>query len=160
MVNFNDPTQIVIAGHMAAVQRAAELAKARGAKRVIVLPVSVPSHSSLMQPAAERFTEMLADLSISAPRMRYISAVDGKAYSDAEAIRKLLGRQLASPVRWPDTVRALTSSGISQLIECGPGKKLTGMNRRIERRPDLQLMSLEDVASIDAALAATGGARV
>lgn len=160
LVNFNAPGQIVIAGHMAAVQRAVELAKARGAKRAVALPVSVPSHSSLMKPAAERFAGQLASVSISAPRMRYVSAVDGRSYSDPQAIRELLGRQLASPVRWPETVHALTSTGISQLIECGPGRVLTGLNKRIERRPDLQLLSLDDVASIDAALAATGGIHV
>jgi [acyl-carrier-protein] S-malonyltransferase len=160
MVNFNAPGQIVIAGHMAAVQRAVELAKAKGAKRAVALPVSVPSHSSLMKPAAERFAGQLKEVNISTPRMRYVSAVDAKVYSDPQAIRDLLGQQLARPVRWPETVHALASTGISQLIECGPGKVLTGLNRRIERRPDLQLLSLDDVASLDAALAATGGAHV
>lgn len=160
LVNFNAPGQIVIAGDITAVQRAVDLAKAKGAKRAVALPVSVPSHSSLMRPAAERFAVKLASTTINAPRIRYVSAVDAKTHSEPQAIRDLLGRQLASPVRWPETVRALTSTGIAQLIECGPGKVLTGLNRRIEKRPDLKVLSLDDVASLDAALAATGGAHV
>jgi [acyl-carrier-protein] S-malonyltransferase len=97
----------------------------------------------------------LAATEIAKPRTRYVSAVDAKDYSEPQAIRELLGRQLASPVRWPETVRALTGPGVAQLIECGPGKVLTGLNRRIERRPDLQILSLDDVASLDAALGAT-----
>jgi [acyl-carrier-protein] S-malonyltransferase len=157
MVNFNTAEQIVIAGDIAAVQRAVEGAKAKGAKRAVTLPVSVPSHSSLMKPAAERFAVKLAGIEIKPPRTRYVSAVDAKDYSEPQAIRELLGRQLASPVRWPETVRALTGPGVAQLIECGPAKVLTGLNRRIERRPDLQLLSLDDVAAFDAALAAVGG---
>jgi len=156
-VNFNAPGQIVIAGESGAVQRAIEILKARGAKRAVALPVSVPSHSSLMKPAAERLATRLQTVAINAPRIRYVSAVDGTSYSDSEAIRQLLGRQLASPVRWPETVHALVANGVGQLIECGPGKVLTGLNKRIERRPDLQLLALDDVASLDAALAATGG---
>jgi [acyl-carrier-protein] S-malonyltransferase len=161
-VNFNAPGQIVIAGETSAVQRAIELLKTRGAKRAVALPVSVPSHSSLMKPAAERLSERLRSVSIKAPQIRYVSAVDGAEYSDPESIRALLGRQLASPVRWPETVRALLAGGpaedgVRQLIECGPGKVLMGLNKRIERRPDLQLLALDDVASLDAALAATGG---
>jgi [acyl-carrier-protein] S-malonyltransferase len=161
-VNFNAPGQIVIAGEAAAVQRAIELLKARGAKRAVALPVSVPSHSSLMKPAAARLSEKLRSVSIKAPQIRYVSAVDGVAYADPEAIRALLGRQLASPVRWPETVRALLADGpagdgVRQLVECGPGKVLMGLNKRIERRPDLQLLALDDVASLDAALAAIGG---
>ena len=156
MVNFNAPGQIVIAGDMAAVQRAVDIAKSKGAKRAVALPVSVPSHSSLMKPAAERFAIKLASIAISAPRTRYVSAVDAKGYSDPQAIRELLGRQLASPVRWPETVRAVTDGDVDQLIECGPGRVLTGLNRRIERRPDLQILSLDDVASLDAALTAAG----
>ena len=158
MVNFNAPGQIVIAGDMAAVQRAVDVAKSKGAKRAVALPVSVPSHSSLMKPAAERFATKLASTEIAKPHTRYVSAVDAKDYSESQAIRELLGRQLASPVRWPETVRALTGPGVAQLIECGPGKVLTGLNRRIERRPDLQVLSLDDVAALDAALAAAGGA--
>jgi [acyl-carrier-protein] S-malonyltransferase len=158
MVNFNAPGQIVIAGDMAAVQRAVDVAKSKGAKRAVALPVSVPSHSSLMKPAAERFAVKLAATEIAKPRTRYVSAVDAQDYSEPQAIRELLGRQLASPVRWPETIRALTGPGVAQLIECGPGKVLTGLNRRIERRPDLQVLSLDDVAALDAALTAVQGA--
>jgi [acyl-carrier-protein] S-malonyltransferase len=156
-VNFNAPGQIVIAGEKAAVERAVEMLKARGAKRAVALPVSVPSHSSLMLPAAERLAGKLKSVTIKAPQLRYVSAVDGKEYSDPEAIRALLGRQLASPVRWPETIRSLLTGGVAQLVECGPGKVLLGLNKRIERRPDLQLLALDDAASLDAALAATKG---
>jgi len=154
-VNFNAPGQVVIAGQAEAVQRAIEAAKARGAKRTVALPVSVPSHSSLMRGAAERLGERLKAVEIRAPRIRYISAVDAAAHDQPADVRGLLVRQLSSPVRWSDTVRALAATGIGQLIECGPGKVLTGLNRRIERRPGLEYLALEDPASIDAALAAT-----
>ena len=154
-VNFNAPGQVVIAGQAEAVQRAIEAAKARGAKRTVALPVSVPSHSSLMRGAAERLSERLQAVEIRAPRIRYISAVDAAAHDQPADVRGLLVRQLSSPVRWSDTVRALAATGIGQLIECGPGKVLTGLNRRIERRPGLEYLALEDPASIDAALAAT-----
>jgi [acyl-carrier-protein] S-malonyltransferase len=154
-VNFNAPGQVVIAGETVAVQKAIEAAKALGAKRAMALPVSVPSHSSLMRSAAERFGEKLAELDIRSPRITYISAVDGERHSDAADIRGLLVRQLASPVRWVDTVRALAAAGISQLIECGPGKVLTGLNRRIDRGGALQFSSLDDSGSLDAALSQT-----
>src|SRR2546429_597406 len=154
-VNFNAPGQVVIAGQAEAVQRAIEAAKARGAKRAVALPVSVPSHSSLMRGAAERLRERLQAVEIRAPGIRYISAVDALAHEQPADVRELLVRQLSSPVRWSDTVRALAATGIGQLIECGPGKVLTGLNRRIERRPGLECLALEDPASIDAALAAT-----
>ncbi len=154
-VNFNAPGQVVIAGQAEAVQRAIDTAKARGAKRAVTLPVSVPSHSSLMRGAAERLRERLKAVEIRAPRIRYISAVDALAHEQPADVRELLVRQLSSPVRWSDTVRALAATGIGQLLECGPGKVLTGLNRRIERRPGLECLALEDPASIDAALAAT-----
>ncbi len=155
--NFNAPGQVVIAGHTGAVQRAIEGAKARGAKRAVLLPVSVPVHTSLMRGAAERLASRLRNVQISEPHIRYISAVDGAPHSDPRDLHDLLIRQLPSPVRWLDTVRAISSTGISQLIECGPGKVLTGLNKRIEKREGLQFMALEDPASIDAALAATKG---
>lgn len=154
-VNFNAPGQVVIAGHRAAVQRAMAAAKTRGAKRAVILPVSVPSHSSLMGPAAERLGERLATVALRAPRLRFISAVDGQTHEDPQALRALLVRQLRSPVRWSDTVRRLCEGGVAQLIECGPGKVLTALNRRIERRADLQCLALEDTASLEAALSAT-----
>ena len=151
-VNFNAPGQVVIAGERGAVERAIEAAKARGAKRAVILPVSVPSHSSLMSPAAERFGERLAGVALRAPRLRFISAVDAQSHEDPQALRTLLVRQLSSPVRWTDTVRRLTGAGVAELIECGPGKVLTALNRRIERPPDLACLALEDDASLEAAL--------
>jgi len=155
--NYNSPSQVVIAGAAAAVQRAIGAAKARGAKRAVLLPVSVPSHSSLMQGAAVRLQERLAALEVRVPKIRYVSAVDARPHEDPQEIRALLVRQLSSPVRWSQTLSAL-SAGLAQVIECGPGKVLTGLNRRIEKRADLTFLALEDPASLDAALAATHGA--
>ena len=155
--NYNSPGQVVIAGAAAAVQRAIGAAKARGAKRAVLLPVSVPSHSSLMQGAAARLQERLAALEVRVPKIRYVSAVDARPHEDPQEIRALLVRQLSSPVRWSQTLSAL-SAGLAQVIECGPGKVLTGLNRRIEKRADLTFLALEDPASLDAALAATHGA--
>ena len=153
--NFNSPGQVVIAGETAAVERAIAAAKARGAKRAVALPVSVPSHTSLMRGAAERLRGRLSGLSLKAPRLRYVSAVDAAAHSEPAEIRDLLVRQLSSPVRWTDTVRALIDSGVEAIVECGPGRVLTGLNRRIERRAGLEFLALEDPASLEAALAAT-----
>ena len=155
--NYNSPGQVVIAGAAAAVQRAIGAAKARGAKRAVLLPVSVPSHSSLMQGAAVRLQERLAALEVRVPKIRYVSAVDARPHEDPQEIRALLVRQLSSPVRWSQTLSAL-SAGLAQVIECGPGKVLTGLNRRIEKRADLTFLALEDPPSLDAALAATHGA--
>jgi [acyl-carrier-protein] S-malonyltransferase len=156
--NFNSPGQVVIAGDAAAVQRAIEAAKTRGAKRAVTLPVSVPAHSSLMRGAGERLGARLATLALRKPEIPYVSAVDARQHTEPDEIRELLVRQISSPVRWTDTLRALASGGIAQVIECGPGKVLTGLNRRIERRPDLTFLALEDPASIDTALRATSGA--
>ncbi len=154
-VNFNAPGQVVIAGHASAVNRALEACKARGAKRAVLLPMSVPAHSSLMQPAAERFAALLQDAKLAEPTMAFWSPVDGKAHGDAADIRRLLQRQLASPVRWADLVRHLTAAGFTQLVECGPGKVLTSLNRRIDKRPDVQCLALQDVESLQAVLAQT-----
>jgi len=151
-VNFNAPGQIVIAGTAAAVSRAIAAAKALGAKRAMPLPVSVPAHSALMRAAAEGLREKLARLSLRAPRWTYVSAVDAAAHQDVEDIRALLVRQLSSPVRWTSTVEALVNLGATRLIECGPGKVLTALNRRIDRRPELQCLALEDEAAVRAAL--------
>jgi [acyl-carrier-protein] S-malonyltransferase len=151
-VNFNAPGQVVIAGSREPVERAIEAAKSKGAKRAIALPVSVPAHSSLMQSAAQRLGERLATVAFRAPRIRFVSAVDAAAHEDPADLRQLLVRQLSSPVRWSDTVRALAATGIGSLIECGPGKVLTALNRRIER--GLQAMALEDAESLQAALTA------
>jgi [acyl-carrier-protein] S-malonyltransferase len=154
-VNFNAPGQVVIAGARTAVERAIEVCKAAGAKRAIVLPLSVPSHCNLMGPAAERLEMRLQDVQLAKPVIRYVSAVDALPHTDPNDIRELLVRQLANPVRWQDTVRALAANGHAQIIECGPGKVLTGLNRRIEKRPELAFLALEDRATFDAALAAT-----
>lgn len=155
-VNFNAPGQVVIAGERAAVERAIEAAKQLGAKRAVALAVSVPSHSSLMRPASEQLETRLRSVEIARPRIGYVSAVDAEPHIEPADIRGLLVRQLASPVRWQETVRALAALGIGQLIECGPGRVLTALNRRIVSRPDLDCLGIDDSASIDAALAAVG----
>jgi [acyl-carrier-protein] S-malonyltransferase len=154
-VNFNSPGQIVIAGNVAAVQRALDLAKERGCRRTQLLPISVPAHSSLMRAAAHRLEQRLAQIEIRSPSCRYISAVDAAGHSDPADIRATLVRQLASPVRWSQTVRALLGHA-GALVESGPGRVLTGLNRRIER--GASCYALEDPDSLAAALAATSGA--
>ena len=154
-VNFNSPGQVVIAGQTAAVQRAIEIAKARGAKKAIALPISVPSHSSLMRGAGQRLSERLAAIEIRAPRIQCLSPVDVLPHAQPAEIRAHLGQQLSRPVQWWATVRAIAKAGVGQMIECGPGKVLTALNRRIEKRPGLEFMALEDPASVNAALAAT-----
>jgi [acyl-carrier-protein] S-malonyltransferase len=156
-VNFNSPGQIVIAGDATAVQRAIEDAKSKGARRALVLPVSVPAHSSLMRAAGERLRSRLDALNVRKPTISYVSAVDARQHSEPADIRELLVRQISSPVRWTDAVHTLARSGISQIIECGPGRVLTGLNRRIERRADLSFPPLDDPAGLDAALTATAG---
>jgi [acyl-carrier-protein] S-malonyltransferase len=151
-VNFNSPGQVVIAGAREPVERAIEVAKRLGAKRAMALPVSVPAHSSLMTSAGQRLAERLAGVEIRAPGIRFVSAVDAAPHDDPEDLRRLLGRQLSSPVRWVDTVRSLAAAGIGTVVECGPGKVLTGLNKRIER--GLRYLALEDAESLQAALAA------
>lgn len=130
-VNFNSPGQVVIAGHSAAVARASEACKARGAKRALPLPVSVPSHCALMQPAAEQLAARLAQLTLQAPTIPVINNVDVAAEQQPDAIRDALVRQLYSPVRWTETVTWLAAQGVTEVIEIGPGKVLTGLNKRI-----------------------------
>ena len=154
-VNFNSPGQVVIAGDTAAVARALEAAKTRGARRAVTLPVSVPAHSSLMRPAGERLRERLDSVRFAAPTIRYVSAVDAREHAEPGALRELLVRQLSSPVRWTETVRALCAGDIAQVIECSPGKVLTGLNRRIERRDGLAFLAMEDAPTLEAALLAT-----
>ena len=153
-VNFNSPGQVVIAGEKAAVLRAIDAAKARGAKRAIELPVSVPSHSSLMKSAGVRLGERLASTEIRTPTIRYLSAVDATAHSDPDDIRGLLVRQLSSPVRWTQTVTALSSGGAAYIVECGPGGVLAGLIKRIEKGRDTKGLSLDDPETFQAALAA------
>lgn len=157
-VNYNSPAQVVIAGHASAVERAVALAKQQGAKRAMMLPVSVPSHSSLMRGAAEQLRVELQKIEMRTPRLRYLSAVDAAEHSAPDDIRATLVKQLASPVRWTSTVSALVNAGVTALIECGPGKVLTGLNRRIDKRPDSACLALENTTSLQAALQHIQGA--
>ncbi|WP_127477368.1 ACP S-malonyltransferase [Sulfurivermis fontis] len=151
-VNFNSPGQVVIAGHAAAVERAMEAAKAMGAKRALPLPVSVPSHCALMQPAAERLAQRLAGISVQLPQIPVINNVDVAVASDADTMRQALARQLYSPVRWVETVQKMAADGVDALVECGPGKVLVGLNKRIAK--DMKTFAIVDTASLDEALAA------
>ncbi len=151
VVNFNSPAQVVIAGDTAAVERAVALARLRGARRALRLPVSVPAHSSLMRTAAAQLQPQLAQVPIKPPRYAYFSAVDAAEHRSPEDIRAILVKQLASPVRWRRTVRSLLGRA-PILIECGPGKVLTGLNRRIAR--DATCFALEDPESLAVALRA------
>jgi len=153
-VNFNAPGQVVIAGNATAVARAIEAAKARGAKRAVQLPVSVPSHSRLMVGAAERLAERLAGVEIRMPEVPAVYTVDVQVHANPDGIRRALKEQLYKPVRWSETVRAMLASGVTTLVECGPGKVLTSLNKRIERRPDLSMLAVEDPDGLAAALAA------
>ena len=132
-VNFNSVGQVVIAGNTAAVERAMQAAKEAGAKRALPLPVSVPSHCSLMKPAAEKLAEALKSVVIKQPQIRVIHNADVAAYDDADKIKDALVRQLYSPVRWTETVNALVSDGITESAECGPGKVLVGLAKRINK---------------------------
>ncbi|MGA8786345.1 MAG: ACP S-malonyltransferase [Polaromonas sp.] len=131
-VNFNDPLQTVIAGSKAAVEKACEVLKANGAKRALSLPVSAPFHSSLMQPAAEKLKEKLAGIELSAPRIPVINNIDVAIETDADRIRAALYRQASGPVRWVECVQAIKARGLTTLVECGPGKVLAGMVKRID----------------------------
>lgn len=152
-VNFNTPEQIVIAGHATAVQRAADAAKARGAKRAVMLPVSAPFHCSLMKPAAERLRQKLADLSLSAPQVPVVNNADVTCLSDPQEIKDALVRQAASPVRWVETMQTMANHGVSHVYECGPGKVLAGLVKRCAE--GLAGGSMADLAGLEAALAAT-----
>jgi len=130
-VNFNSPGQVVIAGHKSAVERGMEAAKAKGAKRALILPVSVPSHCALMKPAADKLAAYLESVAVSAPQIPVLHNADVQAYSDAQSIKNALVCQLYSPVRWVETVQAIAAQGIAHAAECGPGKVLAGLNKRI-----------------------------
>jgi [acyl-carrier-protein] S-malonyltransferase len=132
-VNFNTPEQIVIAGHREAVERAIVIATAKGAKRGMLLPVSAPFHSSLMKPAGERLASRLETVSFAVPAVPVVQNADAQAKSDPDAIRAALAQQAASPVRWAETIQAFATRGVTQVIECGPGRVLTGMRKRIDR---------------------------
>lgn len=156
--NFNSLGQIVVAGHKAAVERAIGLAKEQGAKLAMLIPVSVPSHCQLMQPAAERLAELLTTINIKTPELPVINNVDVKPYLNAEAIREGLVKQLYMPVRWVEIIQYAVKAGITQLIECGPGKVLTGLNKRIDK--NLQLMATGDAANLAALLSKVRGLNV
>jgi len=149
-VNFNSPGQVVAAGNKAAIERLVILAKERGAKRALVLPVSVPSHCSLMKPAADKLAEVLSNIDIQSPQIPVINNVDVAAPADPAAIRDALVRQLYNPVRWVETVQMMAGEGVDRLIECGPGKVLAGLNKRIDK--SMAAEAVFDPASLDAAL--------
>jgi [acyl-carrier-protein] S-malonyltransferase len=149
-VNFNAPAQVVIAGHKEAVDRACELARAEGAKRALPLPVSAPFHSSLLQPAAEVLAKALAGISLATPQVPVLNNVDVASPPDAESIKDALVRQAWHPVRWVETIQAMKAQGITHIVECGPGKVLTGLVKRIDR--DLVGLSVSDPASLEATL--------
>lgn len=146
-VNFNAPAQVVIAGHKNAVARACEAAKEKGAKRALLLPVSAPFHSSLLRPASMRLQQYMAGFSFSVPQIPIINNVDVAIVDDPASIRDALVRQAANPVRWVETVQKIASQGITQVIECGPGKVLTGLTKRIHG--DLTGDAIVDQASLD-----------
>lgn len=150
-VNFNAPGQVVIAGHKAAVDRAIGACKARGAKRAMTLPVSAPFHSSLMQPAAERLRDYLGSVPLAVPQIEVINNVDVAIVQAPEAIRDALVRQAASPVRWVEIVQAMAARGVTHILECGPGKVLAGLVKRIA--PEVQGVSLADRDALEQALA-------
>lgn len=149
-VNLNSPGQIVIAGHRDAVIRGCDLAKSKGAKRAVMLPVSVPSHCGLMKPAAERLNDYLSSVNIATPQIPVIQNADVLAHSDGAGIKDALVRQLYSPVRWIETIRVFARYEVTAVIECGPGKVLAGLTKRIDG--NLQSMMLHDAASLLAAV--------
>ena len=153
-VNFNAPAQVVIAGHKSAVERACEVAKAKGAKRALPLAVSAPFHSSLLKPASDRLRDYLQGVTFTAPAIPLINNVDVAVVSDAAAIKDALVRQAASPVRWVETVQTMASLGVERVIECGPGKVLSGLVKRIHG--ELATDAINDQASMDALLETIG----
>jgi [acyl-carrier-protein] S-malonyltransferase len=153
-VNFNAPAQVVIAGHKSAVERACEIAKAKGAKRALTLPVSAPFHSSLLKPASDRLRRYLEGVTFKTPVIPIVNNVDVTLLTDTDAIKDALVRQAASPVRWVETVQMMKTSGIERVVECGPGKVLSGLVKRIT--PELLTDAIIDQASMDTLLEAIG----
>jgi len=149
-VNFNSPGQVVIAGHKAAVERGMELAKAKGAKRALPLPVSVPSHCALMRPAAERLADYLKSVEVSKPAIPVLQNADVASFDDPGAIKAALVKQLHSPVRWVETMQSMAQQGIQAAVECGPGKVLVGLNKRIVS--DMKQIALIDKVAIESAI--------
>ena len=150
-VNYNSPGQIVIAGNRAAVERGMALAKEKGAKRALMLPMSVPSHCSLLKGAAEKLRAYLNDVSMQAPAIPVLHNADVKSYSDAASIKDALVRQLYSPVRWVETIQYFGTQGITHNVECAPGKVLVGLNKRIDTNQ--QALTLNDGAALHATMA-------
>lgn len=151
-VNFNAPSQVVIAGSKGAVERGVAAAKARGAKRAVLLPVSAPFHSSLLRPAAERLVEYLDNVAFQAPAIPVVNNVDVAVVDQPQAIKEALARQACNPVRWVEVIQRVKAAGVLQVGECGPGKVLAGLVKRID--PALQGMAIADPQGLDQALAA------
>ena len=149
-VNFNAPSQLVIAGHKDAVARACEIAKAKGAKRALILSVSAPFHSSLLKPASDRLRDYMTKLTFASPQIPLINNVDVAIVSDPDAIKDALVRQAASPVRWVETINKMAAEGVTQVIECGPGRVLAGLSKRIN--DGLTGDAITDQASLDKVL--------
>jgi len=150
-VNFNSPGQVVIAGHVEAVNRAIELCKTKGAKRALPLPVSAPFHSALMKPAADRFAEVLADIHFNAPVIPVLQNYSLQLTTgDTEIIRENLIKQIYSPVPWVETIGHFAQAGVKRVIEVGPGKVLCGLNKRIA--PEMEALTINDSVSLSAAL--------
>ena len=154
-VNYNAPSQVVIAGSKAAVEKAIEVCKAKGAKRGLLLPVSAPFHSSLLKPAAERLAERLRSVAIAVPAIPVVHNVDLSTSTSPDAVRSALARQAASPVLWVDTIRHFAALGITHVAECGPGKVLAGLVKRIA--PEIEAVALTDPAAVAALLAKLKG---
>lgn len=155
-VNFNSPGQVVIAGSASAVARGVEQAKAAGAKRALPLPVSVPSHCKLMHPAAQQMAQRLAGVDVRAAKVPVIHNVHVKSEAMADGIRDALVRQIESPVRWVETVRAMLGLGATRFVECGPGKVLAGLNKRIDKQAET--LAVYDAATLRAAITTLAGA--
>ena len=155
-VNFNAPGQVVIAGEKDAVARAVEACKAKGARRALPLPVSAPFHSTLMRPAAEKLKGYLGGVALASPKIPVVNNVDVAIVSEPERIKEALGRQAASPVRWVETIQRMRDMGVTHIVECGPGKVLAGMTKRIW--PEVQSFTLAERASLEQALAAVKAA--
>ena len=151
-VNFNAPGQVVIAGSSAGVALAIDALHAKGARRVLPLPVSVPAHSSLMLPAAEKLRGRLADAAVAPAADVVVYGVDVKIHTRPDEIRAALVKQLHKPVYWAATVRTMIAAGATCIVECGPGKVLTGLNRRVDKNRDLKMLALEDPKSLEEAL--------
>jgi [acyl-carrier-protein] S-malonyltransferase len=153
--NYNSPEQTVIAGHVAAVERASAKLKEAGAKRVVRLAVSAPFHTALMEPAKARLAEVLAKCTVSAPKMPVVTNVEAAPNADAARVVPLLLAQVSAPVRWVESVRALAAAGVTRVVELGPGKVLGGLVKRISK--DIEVLNVEDAASLEKSLAAVGG---